>query len=169
VYSLNVPVPTRVAALASDIAREIPAARARARGEHTLNIKRLSNGSGPQYNRLETQAREVIAGQPPFEVRIDGIEYFPNAIIGTTPVLYLSVESPELVALHQRLAEVFAPIEGIEGDGYTPHVTISRGGPQEAVERLTEREIEPIEWVVDELIFWDATRSQPVSSVSLPA
>jgi len=64
---------------------------------------------------------------------------------------------------------VFEPIEGIEGDGYTPHVTISRGGPQEAVERLTEREIEPIEWVVDELIFWDATRSQPVSSVSLPA
>lgn len=165
-YSLNVPVPSQVAALASDIARDVPSARARSRGEHTLGVKRLGNTS---YDHLEAETREVLTGQPPFEIRIDGLDYFTDVIVGSTPVIYLSVDSPELVALHRRLADVFEPIEGIEGDGYTPHVTIARGGSLDAAKRITKRDIEPIQWTVSELIFWDARRNQSVSSVSLPA
>ncbi|PSQ33488.1 phosphoesterase, partial [Halobacteriales archaeon SW_10_68_16] len=35
--------------------------------------------------------------------------------------------------------------------------------------RLADREIDPIEWSVTELVFWDAERAQSAGSVSLPA
>lgn len=168
-YSLNVPVPGRVAALASDIARELPEARARVRGKHTLGVKRLGTGDRAAYARLEARAREVLVGQPAFEVRVTELKYFSEVITGPAPVIYLAVESPELRRLHQRLAEVFDPIEGIEGDGYSPHVTVARGGTTEQARRAIERDIEPIQWTVSELVFWDARRGQPVSTVSLPA
>jgi hypothetical protein len=38
----------------------------------------------------------------------------------------------------------------------------------EMAKRVTG-DIEPIEWTVSELIFWDATHNQPISTVSLPA
>lgn len=166
-YSLNVPVPARVAQLASDLARDLPTARPRTRGEHTLGVKRL--GDDEPYSRLETQVRELLTGQQTFEICIDGVDYFPNAITGPTPVIYLCVDSPELERLHRHLAETFDPIEGIEGEGYTPHVTVARGGRVEEAERIAEREIEPISWTVSELIFWDALHRKSVSTVSLPA
>lgn len=169
-YSLNVPVPAQVAALASDIARDLPEARARCRGEHTLCVKRLDgNGETAGYSHLEARAREALAGQPPFEVRVTALEYFTEAITGSTPVVYLAVESPELRRLHDRLAEVFQPVEGIEGAGYTPHVTVARGGSLAAAERIIDRTVEPITWTVSELSFWDASHHQPVSTVALPA
>ncbi|MEF8938013.1 MAG: 2'-5' RNA ligase family protein, partial [Halovenus sp.] len=67
-YSLNVPVPGQVGALAVEIARQLPSARARTRGEHTLGVKRLGSDAG-QYSRIEAQAREALAGQPAFEAR----------------------------------------------------------------------------------------------------
>jgi hypothetical protein len=168
VYSLNVPVPGRVAALASDIAREVPEAHARARGEHTLGVKRLTDEQST-YGRIEAKVREAIAGQPAFEIRVFDLRYFEEAVTGSTPVIYLAVESPELRRLHLKLAEIFAPVEGIEGEGYTPHVTVARDGSVAAAERVTERDIEPIEWTVSELVFWDATRRTAVSTISLPA
>lgn len=168
-YSLNVPVPGHVAALASEVARELPGARARVRGEHTLGVKRLGTRDISAYDRLEARVREELVGQPSFEVRITGLKYFSDAITDPSPVVYLAVESPELVALHQRLAETFDPIEGIEGEGYTPHVTVARGGSLEQAQRAVKRDIEPIRWTVSKLVFWDARRGQPVSTVSLPA
>lgn len=168
-YSLNVPVPVQVARLASDIARELPEARRRHRGEHTLGVKRLIADRDASYSHLEASAREVLAGQPPFEVRITSIEYFPEAPVGTSPVVYLAVESPELRRLHGRLATVFEPLDHIEGDGYSPHVTIARGGSFERADAVSARDIEPFTWTVDELVFWDGQRRQPVSTVSLPA
>jgi 2'-5' RNA ligase len=169
VYSLNVPVPGRVAALASDIARDLPESRARYRGEHTLCVKRLDgNGVETGYNRLEARAREALTGQPTFEVRVTGVEYFTEAITGSTPVVYLAVDSPGLRRLHERLAEVFDPVERIEGEDYTPHVTVARGGSIAAAERATDRQVEPITWTVSELSFWDAARHRAVSTVSLP-
>jgi len=168
VYSLNAPVPGQAAALASEIARDLPGARARARGEHTLGVKRL--GDRLTYNRLEALVREELAGQTPFDIQITHVDCFPEAPRGTSPVIYLAVESPGLVALHKRLAETFDPVsDEIEGEGYTPHVTVARGGSLETAQRVVEREIEPIEWTVSELIFWNAVRCQQVSSVSLPA
>lgn len=168
-YSLNVPVPSGVGALAVDIARDLPRARPRQRGEHTLGVKRLSTGTHDSYSHIEARAREVVAGQPPFEVRVTHLDWFPEAVTGPSPVVYLAVESPELHRLHDRLAEIFPPLSDIEGDGYTPHVTVARGGDRETARRVIDRDIDPIDWTVTELLFWDAERGQPVSTVSLPA
>jgi 2'-5' RNA ligase len=167
VYSLNIEVPGQVAKHASELARELPEAYHRPRGEHTLGVKRLVDDA--TYSRLEAKARERLAGQPPFDVRLTSIEYFPDAPTGTSPVVYFAVESPELVRLHRYLAETFEPLDNIEGEEYTPHVTIARGGSLDRAKRLTGQEIDPISWTVDELVFWDSEYGQPVSTVSLPA
>ncbi|WP_135664966.1 2'-5' RNA ligase family protein [Halorhabdus rudnickae] len=166
-YSLNVPVPSSVARLASELAREVPRARERTRGEHTLVLKRL--GQDRSVPRLTARLREYLDGQPAFEARVTGIDHFAEATSGPSPVVYLAVESPELRRIHERLLEVFPPVEGMEGDGYVPHVTIARGGDRESMARLTERSIEPITWTVTRLTVRDARRGEPASSVSLPA
>jgi 2'-5' RNA ligase len=166
VYSVNVPVPGRVAALASDLATELPRARARQRGTHTLVAKRLS-GEDP-YPQREARAREVLRGAPAFEARVDGLDVFEEAVTGTGPVVYLRIESSGLRALHERLLAAFDPVDDLEGEDYTPHVTVARGGDPDAARALADRAVEPYEWTVDELAFWDAARSQRVSRFSLP-
>lgn len=168
-YSLNVPVPAEVARLAGELARELPTARTRSRGTHTLGVKRLDHERDRSYARLETQVRELLAGQHRFEVRISGIDQFRDPPVGTAPVVYLVVESEELRALHDKLIDTFDPINQIDGDGYDPHVTIARGGSPERANQITERSIDPISWEVAELLFWDAERKKAVSRLSLPA
>lgn len=167
-YSINVPLPSAVTTLAADLATELPLAQRRGRGEHSLVAKRLGQGDHAAYARMEARGREALRGQPAFEVRISGVGQFETAVTGSSPVVYLAVESPELVALHERLCEEFDPADEMEGDAYTPHVTVARGGDREAAARLVGRDIEPIQWTVDELSFYDADRNQPVSQVSLP-
>lgn len=167
-YSLNVPLPGEVAALASDLARENRTARARQRGTHTLVVKRLT-GEGEAFPRLAARAREALSGAPAFEVRVTGIGAFEEAVTGPSPVVYLAVESPGLEALHRRLVGPFDPVEGMEGEAYVPHVTVARGGTLAAARRLAERDIDPITWRVAELRFWDAEREQSAGTVSLPA
>jgi hypothetical protein len=169
VYSLNVALPSSVTALAGRLARDLPGARARSRGEHTLVVKRLGDGDHAAYARLEARARDAVRGTAPFELRITGIDWFETAVTGPSPVVYLIVKSPQLRALHERLCGAFETIEAMEGDDYVPHVTIARGGDPATARRLVEREIEPITWAVEELVFFDAERGQSVSRVSLPA
>lgn len=169
VYSLNAPVPSAVARLAADLAGELPAARARARGTRTLVVKRLSDGGESDDARLEARAREALAGAPACGARVDGVDVFEDVHAGPAPVVYLAVESPGLGALHGRLCEAFEPVAGIEGEEYVPHVTVARGGSVDAARRLAATDVDPIEWTVEELQFWDATREQSVSRVSLPA
>ena len=166
VYSLNVPLPSEVPRLALDLARAVPDAMPRQRGEHTLVAKRLGADGRPP-NVTEAHAREVLAGEPPMAVRTTGVDRFPEPTSGPGPVLYLAVESPGLRALHERLCAVFDPVPDVEGDAYTPHVTIARGGDREATRRLCERDVEPIEWVVDELELYDAERSLASGTVAL--
>lgn len=168
-YSLNVPVPAEVARLAGELARELPAARTRSRGTHTLGVKRLDHQRDRSYARLETQVRELLAGQQQFEVQVNRIDQFEDPPVGTAPVVYLAVESEELRALHGRLTDEFERIDQIDGEDYDPHVTIARGGSPEQANKLTERSIDPITWQVTELHFWDAERKQAVSRLSLPA
>ena len=168
-YSLNVPLPSAATALAGRLAADLPQARARPRGEHTLVAKRLGGGDHAAYARLEARAREAVQGTAPFDVALTGIEQFETAATGPSPVVYLAVESPGLVALHERLCRAFDPVDGIEGDAYAPHVTIARGGDPAAASRLVDREIDPVEWTVEELVTFDAERGQPVSRLSLPA
>ncbi|MFB6139241.1 MAG: 2'-5' RNA ligase family protein [Halosimplex sp.] len=166
-YSLNVPVPGTVAALAGDLGTRLGAAQIRPRGEHTLVCKRLGRGDAAVYHELEARARDALRGEPPFAVRVGGVDVFTDVPRGEGPVVYLTVESPGLVALHERLCDVFDPVDDVEGEEYVPHVTVARGGSVERAADLRETPIEPVEWTVERLEFWDAERSQSVSSVSL--
>jgi len=176
VYSLNVPVPSEVARLASDLARELPDARPRRRGEHTLVCKRLDaagasgrRAPGDATGRLDARVREAVAGTAPFAARVTGVDQFREAVTGPSPVVYLAVESPGLLDLHRRVCEAFDPVEGLEGDDYVPHVTVARGGSTATAGAVCERGIEPVEWTVTELQVYDADHAQPVSTLSLPA
>lgn len=169
VFSLNVPVPSDVARLASDLAREIPGAEERSRGRHTLVVKRLGTGGYESYHANEARVRELLTGQPPFAASVTGIDIFEEATSGNSPVIYLTVESPGLWDLHERLCEEFGALEGLEGEDYDPHVTIARGGPMDAARRMCDREVDPIEWTVDALSFLDAERGHEASRISLPA
>ena len=164
-YSLNVPPPSAVTRLASDLARDVPRARARPRGEHTLVCKRLGDGDGA---RLASRVREALVGVAPFELRVSSIDLFETATTGTGPVVYLDVESRGLRKLHRRFCDVFDPVDGIEADDYTPHVTIARGGDLAGARRLARREIEPITWTADRLSVWDSHRNVSVREFSLP-
>jgi 2'-5' RNA ligase len=168
VYSLNAPVPSAVAALATDLASDLVGAQARTRGGHTLVVKRLGDEDAG-YAHLEARARDALGGTPACEARVAAVEVFETVPSGTAPVVYLRVESPGLVALHDRLCDRFDLVDGIEGENYVPHVTVARGGSIEAARSLAERDVEPVEWVVDDLVFWDARRDQPATHVSLPA
>lgn len=184
--SVNVPVPGRVSALAAEVAADLSAgqggaefgsaARAhagsrdghggvRVRDDRTLVAKRLPEGDP---HRVEARAREAIAGTPPFEVRVDRVDQFSEPTAGSGPVVYLAVESPGLWELHERLCRAFDPIDRLEGPDYTPHVTVARGGDPEAAERVLGP-VDPVEWTVTELQFWDATRALVAGRVSLPA
>lgn len=168
VYSLNAPVPPAVATLAQHLATDLPAADRRTRGEHTLICKRLGTRD-QDYDRLEAWAREALTGAPTMEARIAGVDLFEEAAEGSSPVVYLAVQSPGLVDLHHRLAETFDPVPGIEGKEYVPHVTVARGGSLDAAHEVAERAVDPIQWTITELVFYDAELGETISRVSLPA
>lgn len=168
-YSLNAPVPAAVATLADELAVRLTGARSRPRGTRTLVVKRLATADPAGYARLEAKARETLAGTAPCKARITSVDLFEAVPSGTAPVVYLHVESPGLEALHDDLCGPFEPVADIEADDYVPHVTIARGGNVETARSVAASDVEPIEWDVDELVFWDATHEQSVSHVSLPA
>lgn len=158
-YSLNAPVPSSVARLASGLAADCVDATARER--HTLVVKRLGD---TDPGRLADSVRDVLAGIEPFPARATGVELFREPPSGTAPVAYLRVDSPGLERLHERLCERVDPVDGIEGDGYVPHVTIARGGD---ADRLEGRAAD-VEWTVDRLDVWDGDDGEPVEGIALP-
>ena len=166
-YSLNAPVPVRVARLAAGLVGECRTADARTK--HSMVVKRLPdehgpNGGRPNVRAFAGRARDALSDLGPFDVRVTGVESFDRPTSGTGPVVYLAVESPGMEAAHERLCETFDPLPGLEGEDYVPHVTIARRGD---AGRLVGREIDPIEWTVDGLVVWDAHRRLEVESVSL--
>lgn len=165
--SLNVPVPGRVKRLAGELEPELYTFDS-VRRTHTLGVKRLGERTPTQYARLVPRVRESIVGTPPFEARVARIDTFEEPTRGDSPVVYLAVESPVLRELNGRLSEAFEPIEGIDGEAYTPHITLARGGTSEERERLSERGIEPVTWTVNELVLWDATHGEVATRLSLP-
>jgi 2'-5' RNA ligase len=171
VYSLNVPVPGRVAALADRVAADLTAGAGgglddgpRVRDEHTLVCKRLPDESG---HRLDSRVRDALGSVPAFEARVTGVDHFERAASGPSPVVYLAVEAPELHRLHDRLAETFDPVAGVEGADYVPHVTVARGGRVADAERV-RGPVDPVGWTVTELVLYDATRGLPAGTLSLP-
>lgn len=159
-YSLNAPVPSAVGRLASSLAAQLHDSDVRTR--HTLVVKRLGGGDRAT---VADAARTAMAGAPACEARVGGLDVFENPA-GRAPVVYLAVESPGLVQIHEQLCDAFEPVSGLEGDDYDPHVTIARGGD---ARRLLDREIDPVRWTVDRLELWDATARESVESIALPA
>lgn len=162
-YSCNAPVPSHVARLARGLATECY--RATPRERHSISVKRLGDG---RPDALARQLRETLSGTAPFEARVTGIDLFWHPPLGREPVAYLTVESPQFVAIHRALCTAFEPIEGLEmleGDSYVPHITIARGGD---ADRLAGRDIEPITWTVEALSLWSADYDEVVERISLP-
>ena len=166
-YSLNVPVPGRVARLAADL-RPALTGFERIRDDLTLVVKRLGSPAAHEYPRVNQQVREALVGFPPFEVRIAGIDAFETPARGSGPVCYLAVESPGLHDAHDRLLDAFPPAAGIEGDDYVPHVTLARDGSPDLVDQLRAREVEPVTWTVNELVFWDQRHGGRAGRIRLP-
>jgi hypothetical protein len=160
VDSLNLPVPGRVRRLAAD-RRPALAAFDRVRDRHTLVCKRFERP--PDRAALDDALRSV----PAFEAAVTGVDLFRDPPRGAAPVVYLTVESPGLRALHDRLVGRFGAVAGLEGEAYVPHVTLARGGSVERAERLAGP-VERVEWTVSELLAWDGRRREPVRSVPLP-
>ncbi|WP_331235369.1 2'-5' RNA ligase family protein [Natronorarus salvus] len=163
-YSLNVPLPGRVEALCERLRPELYGA-ARVREQRTLVLKRFGGRSPSEYARLERGVRNALAGTEPFEARIAGLDAFTEPVWGEGPVVYLGVESPELIDLHDRLLEV-ADERPTEGERYVPHVTLARGGDLDP-DRLRDLAVDPITWTVRELEFWDATYEETIGRLRL--
>jgi len=170
VYSLNVPLPPAV----RDLVREVRPALAgfrRVRGvrEATLVCKRLDAADRREYLDASRAARDALRGAPAFEARIAGVGVFDEPAAGPGPLVYLAVESPGLVRVHESLVADLGAVEGIEGDDYVPHVTLARDGPPRAVRRVRELDLDPVTWAVEALEFYDADHRERVEVVGLPA
>lgn len=166
-FSLNVPVPGAVSRVAADLEPELVGSGMEVRERHGLLVKRFEGVDS--LHRLRSRLREVLVGEPAFEARITGVDAFERPVRGDGPVVYLAVESPGLLALHGRLVDAFGAVEGLEGEGYVPHVTLGRGGRVDTLERLRSTDVEPVTWTVSELAIWDARYGEIVARIGLPA
>lgn len=163
--SLNVPVPGAVERLAEELGPELRRFDS-VRERHTLLLKRFDSR---EHDQIDAEVRRVLQGAPVVEARVAELDVFWEPVTGPAPVLYFAVESPGLVDLHQRLVTAFGAVECLEGDAYTPHVTLARGGAVSLAERLVDRAVEPVTWTVTELEFWDPRYRETISYVGLPA
>lgn len=172
-YSLNVPLPAAAGDLVDALDRS---GLDRRREDPALVVKRLDTRGRArrgllEYGEIERRAREALDGAPAVAARVTGVGTFRNPPRGPGPVVYLAVESPGLREFHDRLAREFVPAPEIEGEGYTPHFTLGRGGSDRTLRRLraSVERATPLEWTVSELAFYDARHDERVGTVSLPA
>ncbi|KAB1187112.1 MULTISPECIES: 2'-5' RNA ligase family protein [Haloferax] len=164
-YSLNVPVPGRVARLASDLFPYL-ASFDRVRDRHTLVCKRFESDD---FARLRERLRQTLRGAPAFEARVTGIDFFEHPPRGSAPVVYLVVESPGLEDLHWRLVEEYGAVDALEGDDYVPHVTLARGGDVSDARAVASQQFDPVEWTVSRVDLYDGNFRETAASISLPA
>ncbi|MFW5903321.1 MAG: 2'-5' RNA ligase family protein [Halolamina sp.] len=169
-YSLNVPLPPAVHDLAASIRPALVGFESVREGRtRTLVVKRLDADDRREYLGAERRARDALRGAPTFEARIADVGVFENPPRGPSPVAYLAVESTGLRAVHEQVTDSLGAIPGLEGEGYTPHVTLARGGDAPPLDRLRDATLEPVTWTVDELEFYDARHAERIDTVSLPA
>ena len=169
-FSLNVPVPGSVARIASELRPALAGSGVdRVRDRHSLVVKRFEGDDERSLPRLRERLRPALQGSPAFEARVARVDVFENPPRGPGPVVYLAVESHGLRALHDRLVDAFGAVDGLEGDDYTPHVTLGRGGAFDAdtLAALSCR-FDPVTWTVSELVVYDSRYREPVARLSLP-
>lgn len=169
-YSVNVPVPVEIRELADRLRPALSGFdRIRPARTRTLVLKRLPATDRREYLQVTPRARDALAGIPPFEVAVTGIDTFWDPPRGPAPVAYLAVEGEGLTRIHDRLVEEFDAVENLEGPAYVPHVTLARGGPQSAPEPLEDRDFEPVRFTVETLELYDSVHAERVESIPLPA
>lgn len=181
-------MPPGVARLAADLHPKLSGFD-RVRERHTLVCKRFGvgdvrSGEGGKdgggidqdvpsreaaVDRLRERLQRPLAGSDPFEVAVTGVDVFDAPRSGSRPVVYLAVESDELIRIHQRLCAAFDAVEGIEGDEYVPHITLARGGNPEpgAIADLVDAEFDPVRWRVHALDVWDPEYREVAATVDL--
>jgi len=175
VYSVNAPVPGAVNDVAADLRPALTGfARVRERREQTLLLKRVPADDRKELRTAWETAQDALAGAPAVEARVSEVDTFENPPNGSSPVVYLAVESPGIHLLHERLCEVFDPVPVMEGgDDYDPHVTLARDADgfrgRRAVENVVGRQVGPVTWTIDELYLYDAEHGERVDTISLPA
>lgn len=168
-FSLNVPVPGRVDRLASELHPALTPFDS-IRERHSLVVKRFDttlDSDADSLPRLRERLRGTLRGVDPFEVRTDGIDAFEVPTRGEGPVVYLAIESSGLFDLHDRLCEEFGTVPEMEGDDYTPHVTLARGGRIEDARTLAARDVEDVRWTVEAVGVWDARYREDAARIPL--
>lgn len=169
-YSLNVPLPSAVHDLASSLRPALVGFETvRESRTRTLLVKRLDADDRREYLGAERRARAALQGAPVVEARIAGVGVFENPPRGRSPVAYLAVESPGLRSIHEQLTDELGAVPDLEGPGYTPHVTLARGGDSPPIDRLRNATLTDVTWTIDELEFYDARHAERIDAVSLPA
>lgn len=163
-FSLNILAPGDVERLASDLFPHLSPFE-KVRDRHTLVVKRLE--AEESLPHLRERFRGILADRPPFEVRTDGIDYFGRPTRGEGPVVYLRIESPGLYDLHDALCREFGIVADMEGPEYTPHVTLARGGRIADAEELAARDVDDVQWTVNELAVWDARYREAAARLPL--
>ncbi len=118
--------------------------------DHTLVIKRFQEINS--RDNFESEMRLLLEKTDPFEIRIGDIDIFSSVPKGSSPVLYIEIESRDLVKIHEKLINVFGVVEGLEGKDYIPHITIARGH-KNGFERF-EKNLDAT-GIVKVLEFWD--------------
>jgi len=175
VYSVNAPVPAELNEVAADLRPALTGFdRIRERHEQTLLVKRVPADDRKQLRTTWQTAKDALDGAPVVEARVSEVQSFENPPNGSSPVVYLAVESPGLHGIHQRLCQVFDPVPVMEGgDDYDPHVTLARDADgfrgRRAVENVVGRDVGPVTWTIDELYLYDAEYGERVDTLSLPA
>lgn len=162
--SLNVPVPPAVERLAGELAPAL--AGFETHPEPTLVLKRL----GDDRHRAGTVVREVLRGADAVAATVQRVGVFEDPPLGSAPVVYLAVESGGLETLHRRLCDRLGAVESVEGEQYTPHVTVARGWSgtgEPPTTDLAGRSVGPITWTVGELRFHDRQTGETRGRVSL--
>lgn len=172
-FSLNVPVPGEVARRASELYPRLVDFDQQ-RDHHTLVVKRFDESTLPasqpelQLATLQQRLPQLLSGTPAFEAAVGELGFFADPARGPGPVVFLTVDSPGLRRLHERLVDAYGAVEGLEGTAYVPHITLARGGSVADAERLAG-EIDAISWTVSQLQLWDSRYREAVSRYSLPA
>ncbi|MDL0131163.1 2'-5' RNA ligase family protein [Halobacterium salinarum] len=174
-YSVNAPVPAAVNELAAELRPALTEFdRVRERHEQTLLVKRVPASDRKELRTAWQTAQDALDGAPAVEARVSEVDTFENPPNGSSPVVYLAVESPGIHRLHERLCSVFDPVPVMEGgDDYDPHVTLARDADgfqgRRAVDAIDGRQVGPVTWTIDELYLYDAEYGERVDTLSLPA
>lgn len=163
-YSVNAGVPGAVEAIAGQLHSKLLAFES-VREHRSMLIKRL--GAVDSVHRQTKRLRQLLADIPPADATVTGIEYFADPPTGSSPVVYLAVESPQLDAIHLRLVEEYGAVHRLEGPAYTMHITLARGGSEERAERLTSQSLEPVSWQVNELLLTKNAGTEVIDRIEL--